>query len=95
MLFSQKEAELVSLLPIKPFTAKTASRNWKMDLASTQKVLDELASRAILVDIDLKRKSLYVLPPPMAGFFEFSLMINSISAKMALPSPGSPPAPSG
>ncbi len=74
MLFSQKEAELVSLLPIKPFTAKTASRNWKMDLASTQKVLDELASRAILVDIDLKRKSLYVLPPPMAGFFEFSLM---------------------
>ena len=31
ILFSEKEAELVSCLPIKPFTAKKASRIWKMD----------------------------------------------------------------
>jgi ferredoxin len=74
MLFSEKEAQLASLMPIRPFTAKRASRIWKMDLASTQKVLDELADRAILVDIDENGKSVYVLPPPMAGFFEFSLM---------------------
>jgi len=74
MLFSEKEAQLVSLMPIKPFTAKRASRTWKMDLTSTQKVLDELADRAILVDIEENGKSVYVLPPPMAGFFEFSLM---------------------
>ncbi|MEE4261513.1 MAG: (Fe-S)-binding protein, partial [Desulfobacteraceae bacterium] len=35
MLFSEKEAELASLMPIKPFTAKKASRIWKMDLMST------------------------------------------------------------
>jgi ferredoxin len=74
MLFSEKEAQLVSLMPIKPFTAKKASRIWKMNLATTQKVLDELAGRAILVDIEQKGESVYVLPPPMAGFFEFSLM---------------------
>jgi ferredoxin len=74
MLFSEKEAKLVSLMPIKPFTAKKASRIWKMDLTSTQKVLDELAGRAILVDIEQNGESVYVLPPPMAGFFEFSLM---------------------
>mgnify|MGYP001826710398 CR=1 FL=1 len=74
MLFNEKEAQLVSLMPIKPFTAKRASRIWKMDLDSTQKVLDELADRAILVDIEENGKSVYVLPPPMAGFFEFSLM---------------------
>ena len=74
MLFSEKEAELVSLLPIKPFTAKKASRVWKIDLARAQKVLDELASRAILVDLDQNGESVYTLPPPMAGFFEFSLM---------------------
>jgi Pyruvate/2-oxoacid:ferredoxin oxidoreductase delta subunit len=74
MLFSEKEAELVSLLPIKPFTAKKASRVWKMNLAETQKVLDELAGRAILVDIDRNGESIYALPPPMAGFFEFSMM---------------------
>lgn len=74
MLFSEKEAKLVSLMPIKPFTAKKAGRIWKMDLTSTQKMLDELADRAILIDIEQKGESVYVLPPPMAGFFEFSLM---------------------
>ena len=74
MLLSEKEAELVSLMPIKPFTAQKASRAWKMDLASTRKVLDELAGRAILVDIEQNGESIYILPPPMAGFFEFSLM---------------------
>ena len=47
MLFSEKEAELVSLLPIKPFTTEKASRIWKIDLASTQNVLDRLAERAL------------------------------------------------
>ena len=74
MLFSEKEGELVSLLPVKPFTARKASRIWKMDLTSTRKVLDELAVRAILVDIEQNGEFVYALPPPMAGFFEFSLM---------------------
>jgi ferredoxin len=74
MLFSENEANLVSLMPIKPFTAQRASRIWKRDLAFTQKVLDELAGRAILVDIEQNGQSVYALPPPMAGFFEFSLM---------------------
>jgi len=52
ILFSEKEAELVSCLPIKPFTAEKASRIWKMDLTNTQKALDKLAGRAILVDIE-------------------------------------------
>lgn len=74
ILFREKEAELVSLLPIKPFTAEKASSVWKIDLVSTQKVLDELAGRALLVDIEQDGKSVYSLPPPMAGFFEFSMM---------------------
>jgi ferredoxin len=74
MLFSEKEAELVSLLPIRPFTAEKASRIWKMDLPSAQNALNKLAGQAILVDIEQDGQSVYVLPPPMAGFFEFSLM---------------------
>ncbi len=74
MLFSEKEAGLVALLPIKPFTAKKASRIWKIDLAKTQKILDKLASRAILVDIEQNGEPVFCLPPPMAGFFEFSMM---------------------
>jgi len=74
MLFSEKEAGLVSLLPIKPFTVEQASQVWKLSLAESRKTLDDLASRAILVDMDQDGKSVYVLPPPMAGFFEFSMM---------------------
>ncbi len=74
MLFSETEARLISQLPIRPVTAKNAAKIWKMSLAKTQRILEKLASRAILVDIDQNGESLYVLPPPMAGFFEFSLM---------------------
>ncbi|MCK5664391.1 MAG: hypothetical protein KAI17_12960, partial [Thiotrichaceae bacterium] len=74
MLFSEKEAHLVSLLPIKPFTADKAAKIWKMSLTKARKVLDQLASRAILVDIDQNGTTQYALPPPMAGFFEFSMM---------------------
>jgi ferredoxin len=74
MLFSKEEAGLVALLPIKPFRAEKASSIWKMDLSHTKKILDQLASRAILVDIEHNGESVYCLPPPMAGFFEFSLM---------------------
>ncbi len=74
VLFSEREAEVVAQLPIKPFTARKAAKILKMDLAETRKVLDELASRAILVDIERDGETTYILPPPMAGFFEFSMM---------------------
>ena len=74
MLFSEREAGLVALLPIKPFTAEQASRAWKINLTETRKILDELSSRAILLDMEQHGQTTYVLPPPMAGFFEFSMM---------------------
>jgi len=74
VLFSEREAGLVAQLPIKPFTAEKAARIWKQDLTTAHKTLDELASRAILVDIERNGQMTYVLPPPMAGFFEFSMM---------------------
>jgi ferredoxin len=74
ILFSEREAGLVAQLPIKPFTATQASRILKMDLSKTRQVLDVLASRAILVDIERDGQTTYTLPPPMAGFFEFSMM---------------------
>src|SRR5512141_820731 len=74
ILFSERDAQLVALLPIKPFTAEKASQVWRLDLTETRKVLDGLSSRAILVDVEHEGRTTYVLPPPMAGFFEFSMM---------------------
>jgi Na+-translocating ferredoxin:NAD+ oxidoreductase RNF subunit RnfB len=70
ILFSEKEAGLVARLPIKPFRAAQAASAWQMDEIAARKVLETLAGRAILVDVD----GWYTLPPPMAGFFEFSMM---------------------
>jgi len=74
MLFREKEADLVSVLPIKPFTTEKAADVWKMSEASARRTLDQLADRALMVDFEEKGRTYYVLPPPMAGFFEFSLM---------------------
>ena len=51
VMFSEEEARLVSLLPIKPFTAKVASKAWKKSIEESAKILNELASRALLIDI--------------------------------------------
>jgi ferredoxin len=74
LLFSEPEARLVSLLPIRPFNVQKAATAWQMTPGRAKKILDRLASRAILLDIDRDGETLYVLPPPMAGFFEFSMM---------------------
>ncbi|HVP67326.1 MAG TPA: 4Fe-4S dicluster domain-containing protein [Anaeromyxobacteraceae bacterium] len=73
-LFSEREAALVAQLPIRPFTAAKAAAIWKVGEAEARANLDALASRALLVDWDGPRGTEYVLPPPMAGFFEFSMM---------------------
>lgn len=74
LLFSEKEAELVARLPIKPFTVGSAARIWGMKPLEAEKILDGLARRALLLDMEHDGVRTFVLPPPMAGFFEFTLM---------------------
>ncbi len=74
MLFSEDEAGLAAVLPIRPFSAATAARVWKKSLTESRTILDTLASRGVLLDCEQDGQSVYLLPPPMAGFFEFSMM---------------------
>lgn len=74
LLFSEREAGMVGNLPLRPFTALEAAGRWRMGAAETQRTLDDLCSRALLLDILEDGEQRYLLPPPMAGFFEFSLM---------------------
>ncbi|MDQ1324175.1 MAG: hypothetical protein QG587_1511 [Chloroflexota bacterium] len=74
LLFTEREAGLVARLPIRPVTARRAARIWGMREAEARTVLDGLASRCILLDMEGPNGTLYILPPPMAGFFEFSMM---------------------
>ena len=52
MLMNEKEAGLLGLLPIRPFTAERAARTWKMPVREARLILDQLAGRALLVDIE-------------------------------------------
>ena len=74
MLFSEEEAQRVALLPIKPFRTDDAARIWMVTAAEARSILDKLADRGLLIDVDQDGESIYSLPPPMAGFFEFSMM---------------------
>ena len=75
ILFTEEEAGLVSLLPIRPFTAAHAAQVWNRTEAASLGILDRLADRGMLLDLEHPDGSrTFVLPPPMAGFFEFSMM---------------------
>ena len=74
ILFSEREAGLVSLLPIKPFNADTAARIWKIKEAEARIILNDLSDKGLLMDAEDNKDVIYSMPPPMAGFFEFSLM---------------------
>ena len=74
VLFTSEEAELVSLLPIKPFNVIAAARAWKKPEAEARIILDRLASRGMMLDTEIDGEQAYAMPPPMAGFFEFSMM---------------------
>ncbi len=74
ILFSEEEAQFVSLLPIQAFTADTAAKRTGKTTEECEAILDGLASRAILIDWVKDGVAYYALPPPMAGWIEFSMM---------------------
>lgn len=75
ILFSEREAALMAQVPLTTFTVKEVARIWRMDERAAQAILDELAHRALLIDVPHPNGTIkYTLPPPMAGFIEFSMM---------------------
>ena len=74
VLFTEKEAKWVAKLPIRPFSLKKAAQLWGTSEAKAEKLLDHLCEKGLLVDSYDRGVRKFVLPPPMIGFFEFSLM---------------------
>ena len=74
MLFTEREARLMAQLPIRPFNVRTAAKIWNLSEAEADKILTRLAERVMLLDTEVNGEMTYVLPPPMAGFLEFTLM---------------------
>jgi hypothetical protein len=55
VLFSPREASLVAQLPIRPFRPEAAASIWGLPLLQARQQLDELASRALLLDLEIGR----------------------------------------
>ena len=74
LLFTEKEAKWVAMLPIRPFSLKKAAQIWGTTEGKAEKLLDHLCGKGLLVDSYHDGVRQFVLPPPMIGFFEFALM---------------------
>src|SRR5512137_2504402 len=74
VLFTEEEAQVVSLLPIDIITLDQAARLLKRSNTETKVILDTLADKGLLVDLATGATQAYMTPFTFAGFFEFSLM---------------------
>lgn len=76
MMFTKEEAAMVAKLPIKSFNIKTASELWGVSEVKAANILQALASKALILDLECESdgEQKYMMAPPMAGFFEFALM---------------------
>lgn len=74
VVFSEQDARQIALLPVRPFTAKRAAKIWGVTEAQAEKALISLCEKALLVDTEQNGVRHFVVPPPMAGFIEFTLM---------------------
>ena len=74
VLFTEEEAQVVSLLPINAFTLEEAARLLKKSNDEAKLILDALADKGLLFDFATGATQAYLMAPTMAGFFEFSLM---------------------
>lgn len=74
VFITEEEAALLAKLPIRPFSVERAAKGWKLSMKETLYHLERLTSKCLLIDAPTETGTTYVLPPPMAGFFEFSLM---------------------
>ena len=75
-LFSEEDAALAARLPIVPTGIDTLARRFKENKDTLKLKLDRMADKGLVFDTENPRtgEAFYMLPPPVAGFFEFAMM---------------------
>jgi ferredoxin len=76
ILFTPEEAEIASRIPVMPARTEEIARRTAIPVDELRPKLDRMADRGLVLDLPLPEpgKTLWVLAPPVVGFFEFSLM---------------------
>ena len=71
MLFTEKEADLVAQMPIRPFTAEDAAGRWNMKESEAHNILDSLAGRPCLSIWKFMESRCTAFLPPWLVFLNF------------------------
>ncbi|MBI2837844.1 MAG: 4Fe-4S dicluster domain-containing protein [Acidobacteria bacterium] len=76
ILFTPEEAELASRMPVLPSTLDTVARRLGMSPEELKPRIDEMCHKGLVMDLvnPGTGKTIYLLSPPVVGFFEFSFM---------------------
>ncbi len=76
ILFTPEEAALASRLPVRPAPLSRLAARLGLAPAALKDLLEPLCDKGIVLDVEDPRggEPVYVLAPPVVGFFEFSLM---------------------
>jgi ferredoxin len=76
ILFAREDAALAARLPVLPTAAEPLARRLGVDPAELRRRLDAMAGRGLVLDLPDARTgtTVYLLAPPVVGFFEFSMM---------------------
>jgi ferredoxin len=70
-MFTQEQAEFLTRLPVKIFTAREARRRSGLSETDTQRLLGELCRLGVVMDMERDGRHLYMVAPTLGGFFEF------------------------
>jgi len=74
ILFTDEEARLSSQMPLTYFSLSDIAKIWDKTESESEAILQNLAGKGLVYFSEDDEKTLYLLAPPVLGFFEFSLM---------------------
>lgn len=74
ILFSEKEAIIASLMPMRMVSFDELSKKVKIPPQELKKTLEKMAEKGLVIDFEREGKTYYFLSPTVVGFFEFSMM---------------------
>ncbi len=73
-LFSEEEAYVASRFPLQESTINELVRATKIDKNELQLILERMANKGLVMDLQYGKTTYYLLMPGLIGFFEFTFM---------------------
>ena len=74
ILFTEEEARVGSQMPMLPSEFEEVQSAIGMDPEALRGILGAMADKGLVVDTDIRGKTVYMLAPPVIGFLEYTFM---------------------